>query len=316
MDNTLQFIDNSRVFINPAVGCSSRCAFCYIGSLGFSNLVPSTVSGADIKALLLENQQFVLGLNGTIISISPDTEPFDDKVVSISLDYISSMSKLGNPMQVSTRRQLDKTLIKQIVNSLAYPNQLTLFVSSISITYHDKFEQKTTIPAKRFETFGACQSEGLPVCLYIKPVIPNITIIDKDEYVRVINHYSVPFCCVGEFYVDPSILSHVNSVLRSINAPEIKDGPGKYNSPFTNELHQITDLNSEDNLSSSVLELEQYIKDKTSTKVHRTSTCVMSNSLNIPSAERKWITYPHLCVQCQDCDGMAKKIASPIFNNL
>jgi len=308
MDNNPQFIDDARVFVNPAFGCDSACSFCYLDSLGFTRLEPSTKSGEDIKKSLLANPQFIPGKTGTIISLSPDTESFAERIVPITLDYIRSLSKLQNPMQIATKRQLDKTLANQIIGSLAYPDQLTVFVSSSSITYHHVFEKQTAAPTKRFETFSACRSAGLPVCLFIKPVIPNITIIDVEKYVTVINEYSVPYCCIGEFYADSRMLLRLNVILKSLGKPEIEDHVGKYTSPFSDKLYQIKDLNSDNDLTESFLQVENYIRGKTSTRLHRTSTCVVSDVLHISSVGKKWINYPHLCVKCQDCEGMSRAL--------
>src|SRR5581483_4193077 len=156
MENTIVFAERAgRAFVNPAQGCASRCQFCYLEELGMTTLMPSPLSGDAVKRALLQASQFIPGRHGTLISLSPDAEAFDNRVLAKTLEFISSLSTLGNPMQIATRRRIDRALIREVVNALQYPTQLTLFVSSCTITYHRVIEPGTTVPAKRFETFEA-----------------------------------------------------------------------------------------------------------------------------------------------------------------
>src|SRR2546423_12697340 len=101
MENTIMFAEKfGRVFVNPAFGCASKCRFCYTEELGFAGLKLSPFSGDYVKRELLKSPQFFSGRNGTLISISPDTEPFDKRVLAKTLEFIASMSTLGNPMQI------------------------------------------------------------------------------------------------------------------------------------------------------------------------------------------------------------------------
>lgn len=304
MENTIMFAEKfGRVFVNPAFGCASKCRFCYIEELGFTALKLSPFSGDNVKRELLKSPRFFPGRNGTLISISPDTEPFDKRVLAKTLEFIASLSALGNPMQIATRRKIELDTIRKIVDSLEYLNQLTLFVSNSTITYHHIIEPGTTTPAKRFETFRICQEEGLSSCLYLKPVIPNVTIQDVDTYIEVINQYAIQYCCIGVLYANNTLLRQMNSTLHKIGLPEIDAIQGSPSLPFAEDLYQVGNI-------EDVLELEAALK-VAACITHRTSSCVVADILNIPSAQAAWIKFPALCIHCQNCAGLARSSPPP-----
>lgn len=299
MENTIVFAEKlGRVFVNPAFGCASKCRFCYIEELGFTVLKLSPFSGDYVKRELLKNPQFFPGRNGTLISLSPDTEPFDKRVLAKTLEFIAFITTLGNPMQIATRRKIERNTVRKIVDSLEYPDQLTLFVSSSTITYHHIIEPGTTTPAKRFETFRICQEEGLSSCLYLKPVIPGVTIQDVDTYIGVINQYAIQYCCIGILYANDTLLRQMNSVLHKIGLPEMDSTRGSLSLPFAEDLYQVGNI-------EDVLELEAALKVAACT-THRTSSCVVADILNIPSAQATWIKFPALCIRCQNCAVLAR----------
>jgi DNA repair photolyase len=304
MDNIIMFAEKfGRVFINPALGCASKCKFCYLEKFGFTALELSALSGNEVKYNLLQSPRFFPGRHGTLISLSPDAEPFDKYVLPKTLDFIASLSTLGNPMQIATRRRLERETVKRIVDSLEYPEQLTLFVSSCTISYHHTIEPSTTIPGKRFETFGVCNDEGLTTCLYIKPVIPNLTILDVDAYIGVINQYGLQYCCVGVLYANDALLRQINDVLHKIGLPEIALVRDNQQFPLAEDMYQIGNI-------EDVLELEEALK-MTQCTIHRTSSCVVADRLSIPSTQATWRKFPWLCIQCQDCAGLALKLPPP-----
>src|SRR5579859_7927603 len=141
MNDTILFAEKwGRVFVNPALGCASKCRFCYIEELGFTALKLSSFTGHDVRSELLKNPRFFPGRCGTLISFSPDAEPFDKRVLAKTLEFIESLSPLGNPMQIATRRKIERNIARRIADTLDYPNQLTIFVSNSTITYHHIIE--------------------------------------------------------------------------------------------------------------------------------------------------------------------------------
>lgn len=304
MQKSVVFQDSGRVFIDPAVGCASNCRFCYIGEFGYSTVEISPYSGADIATILSNDNRFIPGQNGTIISFSPHTEAFDKQVISKTIEYIKALSALGNPMQIATRRKLSREVVATAVSGLAYYGQLTLFVSTCSISYHHLFEAGTTQPSVRFETIEICHQENLPVCLYIKPIIPNVTILDAENYISVIENYSVKFVCVGALYTNPKLQNKLDLTILDNNLKNSGMSPGKHSIPFSESLKQAGTM-------ASVYEMEEKLK-VTNATIHRTSSCVMADILNVASARSVWTRLPHLCINCQDCASLALQYPVPM----
>jgi DNA repair photolyase len=304
MDDVIVFAEqDGRVFINPALGCASRCRFCYVNDLGFTALTMSPFDGDTVRRELTSSHRFLPGRNGTLISFSPDTEPFDRRVVAKTLEYVAAVSPLGNPLQIATRRKVERDIVKRIVDSLAYPEQLTLFVSSCTIRYHQALEPGTVTPAKRFETFAACRAEGLSACLYLKPVLPGVTIQDAEAYVEVIRQYAIQRCCVGVLYANAALLGQLNAALGAIGLPALDATPGDLALPFAGDLRQVGSI-------ADALQLEAALA-ASGCRIHRTSSCVIAELLNVPSPQATWTRFPALCIHCQDCASLARSSPPP-----
>jgi DNA repair photolyase len=229
-----------RVFVSPAYGCTSKCGFCYLVHVrGSEKISVSKLTGDDLVLQLLANPQFRPGKNGTLISFSPHTESLDERVFPKLLEFIKAISYLRNPMQIATKRQVTPSHAIQLVNSIKYENQLVIFISSSTITYHDVFETATTIPLQRFEGFAACHAVGLPTCLYVKPVIPQISLLDIKLYIALIEQYTIKYCCVGAFYGNVEIIQKMNRKFEYLSLEKIGKPEGNLLLPFDKRLQQI-----------------------------------------------------------------------------
>ena len=191
--------DSTRLFVNTSLGCSGACSYCYLPKLNYLNNHPVTkvLSKDEIINLIKENNYPLLP--STLITIGCFSECFDSQNKPSTIELIKYFLKNGNQVQLSTKQYISYNDLKDIIPLIKYNGQLVIFVSSATITYHEQYEKNTLKISKRFETFKLIKY-NIPVVLYIKPVIQDITIKDIDLYKEYIKKYHIEYIVVGSIF--------------------------------------------------------------------------------------------------------------------
>jgi DNA repair photolyase len=158
--------------------------------LGYNNKsIKKSISAKKIIELLEQNNLDIN--NNTLISIGCFSECWDENNKKETIDIIKYFLKKGNQIQLSTKCKVLKKELAEILPLIKYPGQLIIFVSSATISKHNIYEKNTTSISERFKTFEISKSTNIPVVLYIKPVLQNITINDIDLYKKYIEKYDI-----------------------------------------------------------------------------------------------------------------------------
>lgn len=231
--------DSSRIFINTSLGCSSNCSYCYLHKLKYSkgkrldNYVDSNYIIEEIE----KYDEYKKGINGSLISFGCFSECFDDKNKKQTLKLLEYFINNGNKIQLSTKKYIDYNELVKIKKLIKYDNQLTIFTSCASISNRD-IEDKTDSLDIRFKNFLIKDKLDIPVVLYIKPVIKDITIKDIEEFKHIIIKYNIKDVVVGSM-IDSNGLGDI--------APFINDDSLHYNSIndediIYNELSKICNV--------------------------------------------------------------------------
>ena len=188
-----------RLFVNTSLGCTSNCSYCYLPTLNYSKgkELDTYISSEEIIKQVEEYKGFVAGKNGTLISFGCYSECWDDINRPQTIKLINYFLNKGNQVQFSTKRFVDYKDLIEISNNIKYYGQLTIFISSVTISEWDKFEKGTINPIERFKSFEITKLLNIPVILYIKPVLQDITIKDIDKYIEVIKKYNIKDVVVG-----------------------------------------------------------------------------------------------------------------------
>ena len=197
--------DSSRLFLNTELGCTSACTYCYLPSEGFPiglsrTQAASRISTDTLITSLIKDVRFRSGQSGTLLSIGCFSEAWDPRNRQDTLFLIKKLLELGNSIQLSTKRKVGIVDLKEIVSSRYWRGQLSLYISSATISHWDEHEPRTVAPAIRFQSFASCGEVGVSACLYIKPLIPKVTIKDWSLYGVVMSDYQIP-AIVGERFV-------------------------------------------------------------------------------------------------------------------
>lgn len=188
-----------RLFINTSLGCTANCSYCYLPLLNYSKgkKLNTYISANEIIEQIKLYDNFKEGKDGTLISFGCYSECWDEQNKHQTIALIKYFLDKGNPIQISTKKYVDYNDLTDINNSIQYYGQLTIFISSATISEWNKFEKGTTNPTERFKSFEISNKLNIPVILYIKPILYDITLKDVDKYIDVIKKYGIKHVVVG-----------------------------------------------------------------------------------------------------------------------
>lgn len=189
--------DEKRLFINPSLGCASKCKYCYLSKLGIESIKRKTWE----EILYLLNESDYKLSKDTLITIGCFSECFDKLNKKETLKILKYFLKKGNQVQLSTKCYITYEDIKDIIPLIKYHGQLVIFVSSTTISEYKNYESGTEQLEQRFKTFDLI-NYNIPVVLYMKPVLQNITIKDISEYKKLIIDKSIANVVVGSLFTE------------------------------------------------------------------------------------------------------------------
>ena len=193
--------DENRLFINTCLGCIGECSYCYLPKMGYSNKEKlNKIMSAEEMISFLKEANYNLSTN-TLITLGCFSECWDEKNKPETIKLIKYFLSKGNQVQLSTKRQISKEEISDILPLIKYCGQFIIFVSSSTISMHDTIEKNTEKIENRFKTFDLIK-KNIPVILYIKPVLKNITYKDIDLYKIYIEKYKIENVVVGSIFIN------------------------------------------------------------------------------------------------------------------
>ncbi len=203
IDNDYLFAkDDTRIFINTSLGCSGKCLYCYLPKVGYGNKDNNykTISANNVIEMI-EQSNYNLN-NDTLITLGCFSECWDKNNKEETLKIIEYFLKRGNQIQLSTKKKISIKELAMLTPYIKYYGQLIIFISTTTISNASIIEKNTESIEKRFETFEILKNLNIPVILYIKPVLKNITIKDLDLYKRYIKHYNINDVVVGSIFTN------------------------------------------------------------------------------------------------------------------
>ena len=184
--------NQQRIFLNTALGCSARCQYCYLPHLGLGH-APHNISAEDALALFYQSDDFVPGSHGTILSLGCYSECWDGENKSETMKLLSNLVTHGNYIQMSTKQSISGEELKEIDSFALYPGQIVIYLSVPTLRHSAELEPGTAKPQERLSPLQWMpEHKNLYFALYIKPVIPNITLEDVPTYSRLMETYQIP----------------------------------------------------------------------------------------------------------------------------
>jgi len=205
-----------RFFVSPILGCSAKCKFCYIYSEGYK--AKAQINAFSIEETidyLLNHRHFVPGRNGNIISIGAWGDIFpkgDQTSINISLVYLKELCKLGNPIQLMSRFEIDDEVVDVISKCNQYTGHILYSTSISSFSNFDMYESNVSSPIDRLKVIQKLNENDVKTNVMIKPFIHGVTDKDLELFLENFKKYEVKVCVVGKLVVDDLIVSRMKRV--------------------------------------------------------------------------------------------------------
>ncbi len=209
--------NKERIFLNTALGCESKCKFCYLPSQNhmIGNKPKLSITSEEIVKKLLSHSNFIKGKFGTVLSIGCYSECWSKNNKKTTIELIKSLTNLGNPIQLATKRIISKEEFYDLNSAILWKGQLTIFISSTTVSDYKVWEKSTSDPYKRFSIFSENLKAKIPLCLYLKPILPNITIKDIDIYAKYVTSYNLQTIVGSMFVYDEKSISEQKAPIPS-----------------------------------------------------------------------------------------------------
>ncbi|OHE02826.1 MAG: hypothetical protein A3K14_10155 [Sulfurimonas sp. RIFCSPLOWO2_12_FULL_36_74] len=202
MINNYLYGNRERLFLNTNLGCNSKCSYCYLPSLDLTlgKTPNNTIQTEKLLEMLNGNTDFQKGKDGTILSLGCYSECWDEINKEDTINLINILLEYQNPIQLATKKYINEDDFCKInLNKIKHPNHLSIFISSSTITQFQKYEKGTIDPMLRFDSFKIQSKYHIPMYLYIKPILENITTTDIDLYIQIIEQYGID-AIAGELF--------------------------------------------------------------------------------------------------------------------
>jgi DNA repair photolyase len=263
-----------RVFIDVAsAGCGSGCTYCYISHPNGAQVVASRDDVHAAVENLLEDTRFHPGALGTIISLSPSSEPFKS---SESTDRTSQVLRkvipLGNPVQIATKERVAARVWAAIADAQVQTGQVVVFISVSTLRKTAALEPQAALPAIRFLNFEAGRTAGIRTCLYVKPFLAQ-TSRELDAFVHVVEEHRPDAVCVGILYTNNPTHKQGHPVFTEWTSPGMPESGTAFRTAVA----------------------------RTGVPTFYNAGCVNAYFLDRRPAVPIWSKFPQLCVGCRPC---------------
>ncbi|UOW68216.1 radical SAM protein [Paraclostridium bifermentans] len=183
--------DKNRIFINTALGCNSKCSYCYLTDIGINGQV-QYFKAEDIIKEIEQMEQFQRGKDGTIISIGCYSECWDSNNKYETIKLLKYFINTENYVQLATKKEIKHDELKEINKLIKYKDQLNIYISIPTIFKSDLIEVGTDKVEKRLNNFKLKNLlKNINFILYIKPVLKCITVVDIESYIGIIKKYNL-----------------------------------------------------------------------------------------------------------------------------
>ena len=173
--------------INPYRGCEHGCIYCYArpshawlnhsAGLDFETQLYAKTNAAD----LLRSELGKRSHQPTVINLGANTDPYQpiERIHRLTRGLLEVLAETRHPCTIITKN----ALVLRDIDLLAPMAALGLVHVFISVTTLDnrlasKLEPRASAPHRHIEAIGALAEAGIPVGVFVAPLIPMLT--DKD----------------------------------------------------------------------------------------------------------------------------------------
>jgi len=170
--------------LNPYRGCEHGCIYCYARPthefLGFSSGIDfeTKILVKENAPQLLRNELASPRWQPQVVAISGVTDAYQpiERRLQITRQCLEVFAEFRNPIAIITKNNLVTRDI-DILQDLAHHNAAEVLVSvtTLDASLTRVLEPRTSSPSLRLKTIQSLADAGIPVGVFIAPVIPGLT---------------------------------------------------------------------------------------------------------------------------------------------
>ncbi|UCF35643.1 MAG: PA0069 family radical SAM protein [Acidobacteriota bacterium] len=179
--------------INPYRGCEHGCAYCFARPtheyLGLSSGLDfeSKILVKEKAAELLREELFDRKWRPQPIALSGITDPYQpvERKLEVTRGCLEVLAEFCNPVAVVTKNFLvtrDIDLLSELARSGAA--HVSLSITTLKPELQRTLEPRTSTPQRRLEAVKLLSAMGIPVRVFIAPIIPGINDSEIPAIVR------------------------------------------------------------------------------------------------------------------------------------
>ncbi len=196
--------------IHTGIGCPLACLYCYIYDMGFPpSITPYPLSGLELLYALVVNPYVALGPGGTLMAIGSVTEPFLPETRVKALEYVQALSRLGNPIQISSKTTLSNGDIEVLRQS---GKTLNFLVTIVCLRNYERLEPKAPDPFSRIETMRRLVRAGISTTLFLRPIIPGFSDKDAEDLLNLVLGAGVRTVVLGTLRITKGIYARLKAI--------------------------------------------------------------------------------------------------------
>ncbi len=191
--------------IHPGFGCPNACLYCYVSDMTGGPVEPRVLglSGLELALALCSNPYFVPGRMGTFLAMGAVCDPFHPALASKTLEIMEALaSRLGNPVQFSTKMPIDLGLARRLPKGLP----ISPLVTIVSLERASELEPRAPPPQERLRTISNLRKAGLKPMLFLRPMIPGLLEHEAEELLSEAKRAGALGVVVGSLRVSASIM--------------------------------------------------------------------------------------------------------------
>lgn len=176
--------------LNPYLGCSFDCEYCYINGSKYADSTDSFyIKSNAVEVLKNQLKQKIKSRERAVFLIGSATDPYIDieKELFLTRDILKLFSRFRFPVHIVTKSDLilrDIDILRKINNSAILPEDIANLKSKIMVTFSFStideklaklFEPKAPSPKRRLKAMKKLKKENFSVGVSLMPILPYIS---------------------------------------------------------------------------------------------------------------------------------------------
>lgn len=190
-ENNFLFYNDDRLFINSALGCLSKCDYCYLDEIGLTTGgISSTIDAESIINEIDLNAKDLWNPDKTIAAFGCYSDPWGNVSRDKTLKIIRYLDSKNYKITVSTKQFISSSHLENIKD---INNKNIWFLISLPLPNEISSREKGTSSLRmRVESIRTVRHYGFNSALYIKPYISGMAHNNLKAIIKIIHEFQLP----------------------------------------------------------------------------------------------------------------------------